>query len=52
MTSKMRVVIEFGVAYDSDLKEVKEITSNVISKSFNQEEINEKVGILLYGVWQ
>ena len=43
LTSKMRVVIECGVAYDSDLEEVKKITTQVISKSFNQEAINEKL---------
>ncbi len=42
LTSKMRVVIECGVAYDSNLEEVKSITTSVINTHFNQDEINEK----------
>jgi small conductance mechanosensitive channel len=41
LTSKMRVVIECGVAYESNLEEVKSITTSVINKYFDQNEINE-----------
>jgi small conductance mechanosensitive channel len=41
LTSKMRVVLECGVAYDSDLEQVKDITKSVIDQHFNQEAIHE-----------
>ncbi|MDV7186132.1 mechanosensitive ion channel family protein [Lutibacter sp. TH_r2] len=43
LTTKMRVVINCGVGYESDLDEVKKITKNVISKLYNQKEINEEI---------
>ncbi len=42
LTTKMRVVIECGVGYESDLDEVVKITKNVISKRYNQKEIGEE----------
>jgi len=43
LTSKMRVVLDCGVSYNSDLEKVQEITGNVINKYYNQDEINEKL---------
>jgi small conductance mechanosensitive channel len=43
LTKKMRVSLNCGVAYSSDLSEVKSITTEVINKHFNQEEIDETV---------
>lgn len=43
LTSKMRVEMTCGVAYDSDLDVVKKITGEVITKHFNQKEINEEL---------
>ena len=42
LTSKMRVVLDCGVAYNSDLELVREITTAVVDQHYNQEEINEK----------
>ena len=42
LTSKMRVVIECGVGYESDLEKVEEITRSVISKCYDQNKINEQ----------
>ncbi|MGA9269293.1 MAG: mechanosensitive ion channel family protein [Lutimonas sp.] len=40
-TSKMRVVLECGISYDTDLEKVREITTNLISKRFGSERIKE-----------
>lgn len=42
LTSKMRVVVACGVGYESDLEQVEKVTRSVVSKFFNQQEINEK----------
>ena len=39
-TSKMRVVLECGVAYHTDLEKVREITTNLISTQFENERMN------------
>lgn len=36
LTTKMRVFLECGVGYESDLEEVQRITKDVIAKTFNQ----------------
>ena len=41
-TSKMRVVLECGVSYDSDLEKVKEITLNLIRDRFDKRRIPEE----------
>ena len=43
LTKKMRVVIECGVGYESDLEKVKEVTKNIISKHYNQQELGEEI---------
>jgi len=40
-TSKMRVVLECGVAYDSDLKKVRKITTDLIANQFKNERISD-----------
>ncbi|WP_111684538.1 mechanosensitive ion channel family protein [Winogradskyella tangerina] len=41
LTKKMRVSIECGVGYNSDLENVKEVTLNVINTLYNQDDIDE-----------
>ncbi|WP_299112077.1 mechanosensitive ion channel family protein [uncultured Winogradskyella sp.] len=41
LTKKMRVSIECGVGYNSDLDKVKHVTLDVINKLYNQEKIDE-----------
>ena len=41
LTKKMRVSIECGVGYNSDLDKVKQVTLDVINKLYNQDKINE-----------
>ena len=43
LTNKMRVVVECGVGYESDLELVKSLTEATISESYNQNDIEEKV---------
>ena len=43
LTNKMRVVIECGVGYESDLELVKSLTEATITESYNQNDIEEKV---------
>ncbi len=43
LTTKMRVAIECGVEYGADLELVEKLTKEVISKNFNQEEIDKYV---------
>ncbi|MFD1062166.1 mechanosensitive ion channel family protein [Winogradskyella litorisediminis] len=43
LTTKMRITIECGVAYDSDLERVEEVTVSTIRKFFNQKNIGEEV---------
>lgn len=43
LTTKMRVVIDCGVGYESNLEEVKKTTKNLISKLYNQKEIGEEI---------
>lgn len=43
LTKKMRVVFECGVAYDSDLDKVEEVTKKTIKKFFNQEKLEKEV---------
>ncbi|NNC69733.1 MAG: mechanosensitive ion channel family protein [Flavobacteriaceae bacterium] len=43
LTSKMRVTIECGVGYESDLTQVQQITEKVVSELYDQKEINENV---------
>ncbi len=43
LTKKMRVVFECGVAYDSDLDKVEEVTKQTIRKFFNQEKLDKEV---------
>ncbi|QHI36862.1 Small-conductance mechanosensitive channel [Kordia antarctica] len=43
LTTRMRVMIECGVGYESDLEQVEQITKNVIADSFDQIESTENV---------
>jgi small conductance mechanosensitive channel len=43
LTTKMRVSLECGVGYESDLQKVEEITKKTIAKTFNQIENPENV---------
>lgn len=43
LTTKMRVTIECGVGYESDLKKVEEVTKETIAKFYDQEAIGKKV---------
>lgn len=40
-TSKMRVVLECGIAYDTDLEKVKQLTTHLIESQFENERIEE-----------
>ena len=40
-TSKMRVVLEVGVSYDTDLEKVRQITTDLIKDRFGNERIKE-----------
>ena len=55
LTTKMRISIECGVGYESDLEMVEKLTLETIKSNFNQEEIgknvsNLKVGDLVLGI--
>ncbi|OEK07338.1 mechanosensitive ion channel protein MscS [Flavivirga aquatica] len=43
LTSKMRVNIECGVGYESDLEKVEQITKETIEKFYNQKNIGKEV---------
>lgn len=43
LTTKMRITIECGVAYDSNLDKVEEVTVKTIRKFFNQKDIGKEV---------
>lgn len=43
LTTKMRVFLECGVGYESDLERVEELTKDVISRTFDQVESSENV---------
>ena len=43
LTNKMRITIECGVGYESDLEKVQELTMSVIASHFDQEELGEKI---------
>ncbi|WP_458626639.1 mechanosensitive ion channel family protein [Winogradskyella sp. PC D3.3] len=43
LTTKMRVFIECGVGYESDLEKVQQLTKDVIAKTFNQVESSDDV---------
>ncbi|WP_046756214.1 mechanosensitive ion channel family protein [Kordia jejudonensis] len=43
LTTRMRVMVECGVGYESDLEKVESITKNVIADSFEQIENSENV---------
>lgn len=43
LTSKMRVTIECGVGYESDLEKVEQVTKETISKFYNQKDIGKEV---------
>lgn len=43
LTTKMRITIECGVAYDSDLQKVEDVTVATIRKFFNQKDIGKEV---------
>ncbi len=43
LTTRMRVFLECGVAYDSDLEEVKRLTQDVIANTFKQVETPDDV---------
>lgn len=43
LTTRMRVMVECGVGYESDLEQVEHITKNVIANSFAQIETSENV---------
>lgn len=43
LTTKMRVFIECGVGYESDLEEVKKLTKNTISDTFDQVKSPDEV---------
>ncbi len=43
LTTKMRVSLECGIGYESDLEKVQQLTTNTISKFFDQESINKQI---------
>ncbi|MFD0862032.1 mechanosensitive ion channel family protein [Sungkyunkwania multivorans] len=43
LTTQMRVVIECGVGYDSDLDNVQELTTKTIAENFDQEKIGKEI---------
>tara|TARA_R110002049_G_scaffold242357_1_gene416159 strand:- start:4573 stop:5457 length:885 start_codon:yes stop_codon:yes gene_type:complete len=43
LTKKMRVAIECGVGYESDLEKVEQVTKDVISRHYNQQELGKEV---------
>lgn len=43
LTTKMRIFLECGVAYDSDLEKVEQLTKDVIANTFDQVESAEDV---------
>lgn len=43
LTKRMRIIIECGVGYESDLEMVEKLTKETISKIFKQEGTNEEV---------
>ncbi len=43
LTNRIRIVLECGVGYESDLNEVEQITKKAINDLFNQEEIQKEV---------
>lgn len=43
LTTQMRVFLECGVGYESDLEKVEQLTKEVIAKTFNQIESSEDV---------
>ncbi len=43
LTSKMRVTIECGVGYESDLEKVERVTKETIAKLYNQKNIGKEV---------
>ncbi|WP_299125737.1 mechanosensitive ion channel family protein [uncultured Winogradskyella sp.] len=43
LTSKIRVVVECGVGYESDLERVEQVTKDTVSKIYNQEELGKEV---------
>jgi len=43
LTKKMRVSIECGVGYESNLEEVEQITKETIAKHYNQQELGKAV---------
>ena len=43
LTSKMRITIDCGVSYDSDLELVERLTTETINKHFNQESIDTEM---------
>lgn len=43
LTSKIRVVVECGVGYGSDLEKVEQVTKATISKIYNQKELGKEV---------
>ena len=43
LTSKMRVAIECGVGYESDLEKVEQVTKATIAKFYNQKNIGKEV---------
>jgi len=43
LTTKMRISLECGIAYESDLEKVKGITTQTISEFFNQQNIGKQI---------
>lgn len=43
LTSKMRIAIECGVAYGSDLEKVEQLTKQTIADNFNQQKLEKEV---------
>ena len=43
LTNKIRVVVECGVGYESDLEKVEQVTKDTISKFYNQKELGKEV---------
>lgn len=43
LTSKIRVVLECGVGYESDLEKVEQVTKDTISQIYNQKELGKEV---------
>ncbi|GAA4238761.1 hypothetical protein GCM10022291_30500 [Postechiella marina] len=43
LTKKMRVSLECGVGYESDLEKVEQVTKDTIAKHYNQKELGKKV---------